>query len=489
MLSAVALVRQSGVPATDTAWAEDAKIFYAQTLTTSFGRALFKTYDGYAQLVPRLLAQFARWAPPGRAAEVFAVGGAIGFALTACLVFHMARGHIGPAPVRVLLVAAMALLPIATAELLDNMVNLPWWLFFAAFWALLWRPRTTAGMVAAGALCFLATASEPLVALFVPLALVRALVLRPLREHAATAGLVVGLVYQGVARLVSGGKSFTPAALHGIGQDYAGAGWAVRFAGMRAADWLMSHSATAAVALGCRHRLRHRRCRLTARDQGVRSFTVAATVFSVVCFVVPIWLRGVSALLENERSGRGQPVPGRPPAPAHQHRHGGGRPPGPPRPAEAPLSPPAHAVPGPPHGAPVRPQREAAVVVCAVMFLPTWVADFRDANLRSAVRHGRSRWPGPWPVAGTAMPAPLSSGSTRPAGKRSSSAEASPSRGHVPLRRWRLGRLVAINGPPVEYGRRVKLGAIVEMQLIGTYRQPLGPRAHVVVVVIAPAPS
>ena len=97
LLCAVALVRQSGVPATDTVWAEDARVFYAQSLTTPFGRALFKTYDGYAQLVPRLLAEVARWAPPGRAAEVFALEGAVGFALTACLVFHMARGHIGPA--------------------------------------------------------------------------------------------------------------------------------------------------------------------------------------------------------------------------------------------------------------------------------------------------------------------------------------------------------------------------------------------------------
>ena len=383
-LSAVALVRQSGVPATSTAWAEDARVFYAQTLTTSFGRALFKTYDGYAQLVPRLLAQVARWAPPGRAAEVFAVGGAIGFALTACLVFHMARGHIGPAPVRVLLVAAMALLPIATAELLDNMVNLPWWLFFAAFWALLWRPRTTAGMVAAGALCFLATASEPLVALFVPLALVRGLVLRPLREHAATAGLVVGLVYQGVARLVSGGKSFTPAALHGIGQDSAERAGLSSFAGMRAADWLMSHSATAAVALGAVIACAIVAAGLTARDQGVRSFTVAATVFSVVCFVVPIWLRGVSALLETSALAEGSRYQAVPllllisivmVVAGHLAR---------PRPAEAPLSPPGHTVAGPARLA-RRPGRNgtAVVVACAVLFLPTWVADFRDANLRS----------------------------------------------------------------------------------------------------------
>ena len=412
LLCAVALVRQSGVPATDTAWAEDARVFYAQSLTTPFGRALFKTYDGYAQLVPRLLAQVARWAPPGRAAEVFAVEGAVGFALTACLVFHMARGHIGPAPVRVLLAAAMALLPIATAELLDNMVNLPWWLFFAAFWGLLWRPRTIAGMVVAGAVCFLATASEPLVALFVPLVAVRALVLRPLREHAATAGLVVGLVYQGIARLASGGKAFTPAALHGIGQDYAERAGLSALGGMRAVDWLMAHSATAAVALGAVVAGAVVAAGLIARDQGVRSFTVAAAVFSAVCFVVPIWLRGVSALLTTSPLAEGSRYQAVPllllisivmVVAGHLAR---------PAPAGRPI--PAAPAPAPRPGrhhwragqAAARRPPSSSAPCCSC--LPGWPTSGTPTCARRA-RRGRSRWPGPWPAAGTAMPAPAPS--------------------------------------------------------------------------------
>jgi hypothetical protein len=264
------------------------------------------------------------------------------------------------------------------------MVNLPWWLFFAAFWALLWRPRTTAGMVTAGALCFLAIASEPLVALFVPLALVRALALRPLREHAATAGLVLGLVYQGVARLVSGGKAFTPAALHGIGQDYAERAGLSLFAGMRGADWLMSHSATAAIVIGSVIAGAVVAAGLAARSREVRSFTVAATVCSVVCFVVPIWLRGVSALLETSALAEGSRYQAVPllllisvvmVVAGHLARPG---------PAGAAVAP---GVPVP--GGPAPPGRRsgrkgtAVIVACAAAFLPTWVADFRDANTRS----------------------------------------------------------------------------------------------------------
>ena len=71
----------------------------------------------------------------------------------------------------------MVLLPLATVEMLDNLVNLPWWMFFASFWALLWRPRRAAAAGAA-VLCALAAASEPLVGLLLPLAAVRAVALR-----------------------------------------------------------------------------------------------------------------------------------------------------------------------------------------------------------------------------------------------------------------------------------------------------------------------
>jgi hypothetical protein len=361
-----------------------------------FGRTLFTTYDGYAQLVPRLLAQIARWAPPGRAAEVFALAGAISFAATACLVFHMAKGHIRPALVRALLVAAMVLLPIATAELLDNVVNEPWWLFFAAFWALLWAPQSTPGRVAAGAVCFLATASEPLVALFIPLAVVRALALRSRREHAAAAGLVLGLAYQGVARLASGGKPFTPTALHSIGQDYAERAGLSLLGGARASDWLVAHNTTVAVALGALVVCAVIGAGLSTRSPGVRSFTVASAIFSAVCFVVPVWLRGISAVLKTgplAEGSRYQAVPllllisivvvvaGHFAGPGTARAAGDFAGPGTARAG--------HLAPGPPPegGGPRRRwSRRKAIAVpvaCAVLFLPTWVADFRDANLRS----------------------------------------------------------------------------------------------------------
>ena len=168
VLSGAALLRQPGVPATTTVWAEDGLIYYAQAMRLSFWQTLAITHNGYAQLFPRLAVQVARLFPVADASTVFALMGALSVAGVACFVFHVAKGHIVLLPVRGLLAAAVVLLPVANTEMLNNLVNVPWWLFFAAFWALLWRPRSLSGRVGRRAGVFLggrlATPGRPVLA-------------------------------------------------------------------------------------------------------------------------------------------------------------------------------------------------------------------------------------------------------------------------------------------------------------------------------------
>ncbi len=193
--SGVALLRQPGVPAIKTIWAEDGRIFYAQATTLSFWRTLTTLHNGYMQLFPRLAVQLARVVPVGDVSTVLALVGALSLGALCCLVFHMARGQIASPGLRGLLAAGMVLLPVANVELLNNLVNVPWWLFFAAFWALIWRPTSWPGRAVAALLCFLAAASEALVGLFLPLALVRWAALarnqRPGRRRRARSGPVL----------------------------------------------------------------------------------------------------------------------------------------------------------------------------------------------------------------------------------------------------------------------------------------------------------
>ncbi len=221
-LSTVVLVRQSGVPATKTVWAEDGRIFYSQATTLPFWHTLVTLHNGYVQLFPRLTVQLALLVPPVDVATTLALTGAISLAGLACLVFHMSKGHIATPAIRALLPVAMVLLPVANTELLNNLVNVPWWLFFAAFWALLWRPRSAAGLAGAAAVCFLAAASEPLVALFLPVAVARAVSVRNIADQAPGAGLLLGLVYQAAVIVPSGAKALSsPGGLEGIGQSFA----------------------------------------------------------------------------------------------------------------------------------------------------------------------------------------------------------------------------------------------------------------------------
>ena len=372
-VGATALLRQSGLPATSTIWAEDGRIFYAQALSTSFWHTLVTPHDGYGQLLPRVVVQVARLGAPGRAAEIFAIIGAFSLAALACLVFHMARGHIGSPALRGLLMAAMVLLPVATGELLDNVVNIPWWLFFASFWALLWRPRSAGGRASAAVVCFLAAASEPLVALFLPLSVARALALRNARDQAPTVGIVSGLLYQVLVMARSSGNIVSSAgSVAALAQSFSvrvglGVG-----GGEKGTDWLFTHSRPIAVALGALVL-----CSLLAGgvffagSLQVRLFTLAATSFCLGCYLVPVWLRGLGPTMQvarTEVASRYQAVPvlllvstilvfadhwanaRTETAPRHSSRNW---------------------------------RSVTVVALCACLLGPTWVVDFRDSNQRS----------------------------------------------------------------------------------------------------------
>ena len=250
-MTAAALLRQPGVAAIRTIWAEDGRIFYAQATTLSFWRTLITLHNGYVQLFPRLAVQLARLVPPADVSTLLAIIGALSLGGLACLVFHMARGHIVSPGLRALLVAGMVLLPVANVELLNNVVNVPWWLFFAAFWALLWRPRSWPGRACAAGICFVAAASEALVGPFLPLAAVRVVALRQTREQAPGAGLLLGLVYQAAVILPSGPKALSsPGGLDDVGQSFAIRVGLGLVGGVKGTDWLVDHARGVGIAVG-----------------------------------------------------------------------------------------------------------------------------------------------------------------------------------------------------------------------------------------------
>lgn len=190
----VLLLRVPGLPSWDTIYGEDYWEFFRQALQQPWH--VFLVYNGYEQLVPRVLAQFAAYFPLPQVSRFLTVSGAVVAAACGLFVFHASAGQVRSAGLRALLAVAVVLLPAAPMEIADSGVNTPWYLLLAMFWALLWRPRTPAGMAVAGFVAFAAASSNSVNALFVPMAAARLYALRRPREHAATAGWAAGCLVQ-----------------------------------------------------------------------------------------------------------------------------------------------------------------------------------------------------------------------------------------------------------------------------------------------------
>jgi hypothetical protein len=288
------------MPATNTMWAEDGTIFYSQALAHSFGETVTTVYNGYFQLFPRLFVQVTHLFPVRDAAAVISILGAMSVAAVALLVFHAARGHISSPAARSVLVGAMVLLPIANSELLDNLVNVPWWFFFATFWLLLWRPQKWAGLILAAAVCLLATGSDPAVGLFLPLAIVRILVVKGVRENAAVIGFAAGLLYQVFAILDAGVQSTAAhASFQGVPSLFALRVGLGSFTGTRWTNLIVASHEGVWLGVGALVPVVVLVVAFVRRSPAEVLFVCSALFFTLFIFAGLVWIRGAAPLMTN----------------------------------------------------------------------------------------------------------------------------------------------------------------------------------------------
>ena len=291
--AAVLLPRVAVVPSWDLVYAEDNGVFLVQALAHPWH--LLTPFGGYLELVPRLIGQFVSYLPLIDAAKAFAVGGALIAGICALFTFHASEGYIRSPWLRGLLGAALILLPLAPVEMADSGVNSPWYLLLAAFWAVMWRPRTHGGMLAAALVAFAATSSEILAIVYLPLLAIRVLALPRLREHAVTAGFAAGLLAQVPAILTTYANH--QQRLSGYGSPAASAKFYLHAFVLRSPGWHLSWSlqdqfglngATAVVAAALTATLAWV---LITGDWRVRAFAVLATVLGfaevIICASVP----------------------------------------------------------------------------------------------------------------------------------------------------------------------------------------------------------
>jgi hypothetical protein len=300
MASLLQLVRAPGLPEWSVLWTEDGSVFLQQALVRSFPDALTTTSAGYLHVVPRLLVEPASWFPLGAAPAIIAVGSAAAAALLAAYVWVATRTIFDTPRARALVVALFLLAPPAAIELSGSAANFHWYGLFASFCALLHRPATRREAAAATAVVALTALSDPMLALLLPL-----LVLRPggllraqLGARLIPAAAVAGLAVQGVVILGAAGpegqSAFSALDLPAIyaqrvaGPALLGDSWFGRL-------WLSIGWPAAWIALALLAALVIRAA--TSGTAERRRHAVLAAAGSLLLFSVPLAIRGTAEMV------------------------------------------------------------------------------------------------------------------------------------------------------------------------------------------------
>jgi hypothetical protein len=191
-------------------WAEDGPIFLQDALAKGFFDSLGTEYSGYLVLVPRLIGELATLVPLESAAAAVSILSALLIALSGFAVWHAAAGHIPDPLLRGALVAATVLTPVGGLESIDSASYVSWYMLFAVFWILLWRPRTLSGAAWGGLLVAPTVLSNPGAWFLLPLAALRAAAIRDRRDATIVGAYFAASAVQLVAMLRSSYEAVEP---------------------------------------------------------------------------------------------------------------------------------------------------------------------------------------------------------------------------------------------------------------------------------------
>jgi hypothetical protein len=233
------LLRQAGIPALDTIWAEDGAVFLADAVNRPFREVVLEPYAGYALLVPRLLAEVASHLPLEFASAAMSGGSAFVHALLAAFVYR-ATSCLHHRLVRIALASAVILLPVMAREALNNAANLHWALMFAAFWALLWVPSRWELRLIASTVVGLAGLTDPLTLLLAPAAVMRLVAVGGWRDHVVTFawGSALAVQLAVVANAAPVEPSGAEASIIDLAAAYGARVVSINMTGLKLSEWL-----------------------------------------------------------------------------------------------------------------------------------------------------------------------------------------------------------------------------------------------------------
>lgn len=201
-------------------WAEDGPIYFSGAVHNSFGGSLFDTYATYLVFVPRLIGEIAGLFPLQDAPAVISIVSGAVVALSGWIVWEATAGLIESPWLRGALVLLTVLAPVGGLESTDSGAYVPWYMLFASFWILLWRPRTAPVAAGAGLFALLTGLSTPGLWFFIPVALLRTLAIRDRRDGLLLAGYWAGAIAQVPILLFNKEEAVTAMWTHDIWTSY-----------------------------------------------------------------------------------------------------------------------------------------------------------------------------------------------------------------------------------------------------------------------------
>jgi hypothetical protein len=162
---------RNSVPSWQTVWAEDGSIFYQQAQSNSAWESLFLPYNGSYLLLSRLLFVPTKWIPLGYLSYYITIICIAMYAIILVVIIISLR-KIVTTTTLVNICVLFALTPMAGAESLQNISNLPWfWVISWSLYTIFGEPRMIGRIVYYIITIFL-SASLPLMPIFVFLSLI-----------------------------------------------------------------------------------------------------------------------------------------------------------------------------------------------------------------------------------------------------------------------------------------------------------------------------
>lgn len=180
----------------NTIWAEDGHIFLQEAIVEGPLHALTATYGTYLVLAPRLIGELASLVPLKQAAAAISILAAATVALSGFVVWLASAGHIRSPYLRAALVILVILTPVSGVEAVDSAAYVLWYMLFASFWILLWRPASWGGTIFAAAFVLVTALSTPGVWFFAPLAVLRAIAVRDRKDLLIVCAYAAGALAQ-----------------------------------------------------------------------------------------------------------------------------------------------------------------------------------------------------------------------------------------------------------------------------------------------------